>query len=383
MQHWYYLLVPNTESKTISLFEHYREIQDSNIIVCWQLEHRKYSIFQDLVDFSNFFQTIKSNETCFYEVIRDGGQKIYFDIDSTTKILPLKDCTKVVNVITTELANLLLEYSNKFLIQVFESHSSEKISFHIVVDKVCVPNVKHNRIFYNKLMERLEDISVEELPHLYVPSLFDASMYKRIQQYRTVLSTKYQQTRFKMPCYELYVDHNLKFGHEPPGKNNKSMILNMMRSGFVSVLAGCDYIFLPEAEVVHREFATQEGTIEITKDYISQALDLYMQKSPEDGGRLPFRVSGEYADDNKHCIVTLERLRPSWCQSCKRKHSTENPYLLFWSDEIHVSFDCRRNEHGERLFLGTLNQNKPMKPEFVSVVAHPMKNKLMDLFKSY
>lgn len=386
MQRWYYLLVPNTENKKESLFEKNPSIQETNLVICWQLEYRKYSVFQDLLEFSNFFQSIKKNkELCFYEVIQDKAQKIYFDIDSTPDILPLQDCPRVMNIITTEIASLLSEYSDKFLIQVFESHSLEKISFHIVVDKICVVNVKHNRVFFEKLMKRLEDITVNGLPHLYLPSLFDKSMYKRIQQYRTVLSTKFNQQRFKIPCYDLYMNQDFALGYEPIGKNQKSLILNMFRSGFVSVLAGCDYIFMPEAEKVSNKISSylDQGSIELNPEFITRALNLYMELNSNDK-TLPFRVIGEYPDDNKHCIVSLERLRPSWCNLCKRTHSSENPYLLFWSDEIHVSFDCRRHENGERLYLGCLNPLKIEKIELISEEKeHPMQNRLMGLFKNF
>jgi len=74
-------------------------------------------------------------------------------------------------------------------------------------------------------------------------------------------------------------------------------------------------------------------------------------------GNFPFIVR-----DVKGSIISLKRLKPSFCKICERVHEHENPYLLVIDDNVY--FYCRRNTD-KNLPLGKININLGGVDEFL------------------
>lgn len=342
---WYYHLVPQQE-KTQPYLLRNEIITSKNLLVCQQTElGRRYAVFTDFIDFSEYAS--QQNDKNFFEVIRDQPQKPYFDIDLLEAVISRKKAKKYVNMAVDELFKLLTEMTTaKFCIQVFSSHSdtdaeNKKISYHIVVDGVFLGGYKQNQLFFKLLMERLP---------LYVANIFDSSLYKSKQQFRTLFSEKLNSKRPKVPVFDMCLNYNGDKGIPDESISDKQFKIFLFRKSLVTVVSGCEFISLPEPP--RKEYQRQDGEINVTEDNISRALEIFTEKTSYSA---PFSFLNIVHNDNMTLLVCLKRKRSSMCPICDREHEHENPYLFFWGTELHVAWDCRRSEDGSNYYLGALN----------------------------
>lgn len=360
MSVWYNFLVPNPEKKPALLDRN--KINEKNIVICWQKKFRKYAIFDSYISLVNFLEKTKTSQHCFYEVIFDKTQKIYFDIDSETEIISQEDSKIEIKIIVEYLGELLSKKVKDYQIQVYSSNSDLKISYHIVVDKVYVSGVKDNSNFFNEFMEFLPS-------SLILKQYFDSSMYKRTQQYRLLGSTKYNKNRYKVAEFDLF-RNPLGWGYDlSKYGNDRARYFNILKTSLVSLVT--------TGEMIYFDYSTQiiekprsEGSITIEDSHIEEAIKRYKKVT----GSFPFQVKEIIPDEYKNCLVSLQRLTPSFCSICNRTHQSENPYFIFWGDELNISFDCRRNQEGNRLHLGKIIepvQEVKRKDNFVNKIVFP------------
>ena len=115
---WFYYFNKKDQK---SLLNSYLHISDENLLICQELENRRYTVFKNYGSFCKFFQKIPIEERCFYEMIKQGAsRKPYFDIDLDNEFQ--FDIKKMVDVIK----DLLGE---KLKILVFTSHVEDKKSY--------------------------------------------------------------------------------------------------------------------------------------------------------------------------------------------------------------------------------------------------------------
>ena len=100
------------------------KIEKDNLLVCQQLQYRRYGLFENFAQFSRFFQECPDHEKCFYEMMRqEGGRKPYFDIDLDDMELDYKSMMKEIKKIILD----MLGKDIRFL--VFDSSTAEKKKF--------------------------------------------------------------------------------------------------------------------------------------------------------------------------------------------------------------------------------------------------------------
>lgn len=338
---WYSHLVPTEENKGKCLFL-YEIITEKNIIICQQTEKsRRYAVFNNFIDFYHFSKNEEDN--CFYEVIRNQPQKPYFDIDLKEEDISLEDACSLMERAILTLHDFCCKITeHDFCISVFSSHGESKISFHIIIDKIYVSGTKQNLCFFKKFMEECDQ---------EVKDIFDPKIYNNNRQFRTLFSRKFGSTRCKMPEFEMYLNRDGTRGWDND-YSSQQFPLFLLRNSLITVVNECEFVYFMEEEKIGRT-SFEEGYLEVKDDDISRALELFKEKS---GQSAPFTFSKIVSNENMNTIVSLLRKAPSKCPICERIHETENPYLLFWSEQLHVSFDCRRSD-GDRYYIGCLNES--------------------------
>lgn len=341
---WYSNLVPNLSNENYLL--RYEIIQPNNIVVCRQTEKgRNYAVFSDFIDFYKFLFSVDEDERCFYEVIRNRSQKPYFDIDLKTQDISVEKTLKYVKKAILIFSDYIKTLTDKpYCIQLFSSHNAEKISFHIVIDGIYLGSSLQGKLFFETCMKSLPD---------HISCIFDDKIYNANRQFRTLFSKKFGSNRVKVPELELYHNHLGTTSMIYEGLNDKQMLLFLFKSSLITETTQSEFIALPEPIKPKREFSSNpnQEPIEVTEINVEKALELYVEKTGENPH---FKFSNIISDDQTSVVVSLRKTRPYHCPVCDRIHQSENPYLIFWASELHVSFDCRRSE-GERFYLGCLN----------------------------
>lgn len=118
------------------------KLEKDNLLVCQQLKYRRYTVFKNFAEFSQFFRECPDREKCFYEMMRqEDGRKPYFDIDLDDMQLDYKSMIKEIQKIIFT----MLGKDIRFL--VFDSSTADKKSFHIVIDKVYLQTYKELEVF--------------------------------------------------------------------------------------------------------------------------------------------------------------------------------------------------------------------------------------------
>ena len=289
---WYPLLHEGVLAK--------ESVDAKGIVVCHQLEHRTFAYYRDPVEFYNEMKRYPLEERCFYEVVMgDRFQKPYFDID--------------VDAVDPGMERSLLETLTKAVLQdtrirpedvlIFTSNGDDKSSYHVVINRWVVPNSYSNKVYCGRIIDRLRD-------HPGVRWI-DRLVYKNVQQFRALGSTKYMKDRYKRPLGEEYDYTPDRF---------------LFYRSLVSNSAGCRLF----------ESCEKPKPVYDTIQFTQRAYDQLKQ--------MPEIIDGTFSiDAMKDGLVTLIRNNPSYCRSCDRIHENENPFVTLANGDT-ILFHCRRGK---------------------------------------
>lgn len=313
VRRWYPRLTSDHE---FGLLRFYPVLPQDSLLICKQgEEYRSFSLFEPLYLFAReILQQSVSNRT-FYEVILgDRYQKPYFDID-IDMLLPDEDIVKLLSSIKKSLFDQDKRISEKDVV-VFSSHGTNKMSFHIVVDHWCFPDVDANRFFCNKVIDGISSA-------LPTKKYIDSAVYKSIQQFRTFGSTKYGQDRFK------------KLFHGHSSELCRSEFIRILFSSLITNIVSCRVLGY---EVMPKKLWDPSSFPDLTIE------------ETEIINKLPFIQDQTFTIiDIKNRLVTLKRNLASYCEICKRQHENENPFLTLSPCGRFIYFDCRRSK--EKLII--------------------------------
>lgn len=320
---WYYYFNKKGED---SLMNHCKKLDLENILVCQELESRKYAKFKNFATFSKFFHSTPEHQRCFYEMIRSEiPRKPYFDID-----LPEEKDFDI-----NKLKDILIELlGDKTKILVFTSHTETKKSYHLVIDNLAFSDHKQLQNFYEKTVEKLDESDRE-----YV----DGSVYKSVQQFRMVGSQKYLKSNTKILAPDLSHNYTLpkNLVSNPIGIFNYNLAISLIsNTSYCSFIQGYDF---KKEENSNIGIGTScEGDVE---DILRIFYSLY---SPDD-----FKFS-ECKERNGNLLIILRRLNPTFCKKCERIHEHENPFLITIGEFRSIYFYCRRKDKSDSEYLGSL-----------------------------
>jgi len=247
--------------------------------------------------------------SCLYEVIRGCRRhKMYFDIDARGEMF--EESVNVVKSLKMVIQSLIPEAE----IGVFTSSSSEKSSFHIIIDGYHVDNNAESLAVYRTVMDKLSYSGEVKVDRLYSSN----------QQLRILGWSKPGKGRFKVLDPEL-----------SSGSFLKMQSIQLLQASLVSIVGGSSRkIFLETATTTPK---TQEvpsyGTL-LSLTEIS-SLKTALKKM-----RLPFKVIGPA--DGAPSIINLKRKSPAYCILCERTHNHENAFVAVGRDGV-LRFFCRRD----------------------------------------
>ena len=320
---WYYYF--NKEGED-NLMKHCKNLDEENLLICQQLETRKYAKFKNFAEFSKYFHKTPPLERCFYEMIRsENSRKPYFDIDlQISETFDIDNLKKII-------LNLL---GDKTKILVFTSHTTRKKSYHLVVDGLCFPDYRELKNFYDKVLESIPESEKKFL---------DESVYKSVQQFRIIGSHKYGKQNTKILDLSLSLNYFI-----PKRLEEKEIgIFNFNLSS--SLITNTNYCSLIPGYKVEIKEEKNIGIGTSCEGDLEDVLRIFFANySPDD-----FKFS-QCKERNGNLLIVLRRLNPTYCKSCKRVHESENPFLVTMGEFRNIYFYCRRKEKSESEFLGSL-----------------------------
>lgn len=282
-----------------------------------------FASFNSREEFFNYMYFKNEQDRNYFEVFTEfQPRKIYFDIDiPKDKILThlnidiyiltmiekiYEACCKIIGVYSQKLDR------EKFLI--FSSSNNFKKSFHIVIDGFYIESNNHCKEIFNQIFTIIDP---------EYSKYIDNCVYKSLQQFRLLYSQK--------PCSEpenrrpkIVYDENISNKYTKLEMFHKSCVTNIDNCIKLNVM----YIEKPKKIYIQREVT---GILQFITDL---KYDLYDQY--------------EFKDFKGENIVTLQRIAPGICPTCKRFHEHENGYLLINQNGI-VLFNCRRSNLNTRV----------------------------------
>jgi hypothetical protein len=318
-----------------SLFSR-KEINRIAIPVCSDAKgFNEYAVFRNALMLYEYCLTLTDEKRCLYEVIRSNlYQKFYMDIDIDLNA----ECKDVYHdrnqkiSIAEQLPNLIRDSIIKARpeiqrsdIMIFNSHSNEKRSFHIIVDRWCVTNSNNNRKFFNLI-----------IPYIPLPwrQYIDFSMYKSLQNFRIYMSTKFGKNRPKI----LDMEHS---SWEPednytPQECNRQVFL----ASLITKTDNCVLLPFDEDEQI-KEY----NTIDLLETEVPKLMKIIKQ--------MPYARCFTVSQRQNNLVI-MRRLLPNFCSVCEKEHSSENPFITV-SYNGEVRFDCRRHPDKKTTIIGNIN----------------------------
>lgn len=293
-------------------------ITEENLMICQQLRYRTYTLFKNFNQFTKYFFDQLDEERCFYEMMREqDGRKPYFDIDIDDVFF---DSDSMIQEIKNTIIDML---GKKIKILIFDSSTETKLSFHIIVDDVCLQSYKELLTFYDKVEEKLSEENKKYM---------DRCVYKSVQQFRITGSHKFMKTNIK----KLREDLSYRFSIPKRIKTEIGKFNYLLAASLVTNVSSCRILcgFQPvvKEESINFSGSADEGDIE-------DVMKMFYKKYSY--GDFLFQ---ECKEKNGNLLIVLRRLNPTYCEICKRVHESENPFITVTGDFRNVVFYCRRTD---------------------------------------
>jgi len=165
---------------------------------------KRYYVFPSLEEFLIYQEGPHRHH--YYEVISNGPQRIYFDID-----IPISEITYLCNlylgtgdcdvgVISDEFIDIFVNFLRKeypdVKINIYTSHIANKYSYHIVLINQIVKSNLENKKVATELVRKFQN----QNPGFYdeMAKFVDLSLYKTNQLFRLLGSTKIESNNLKV-----------------------------------------------------------------------------------------------------------------------------------------------------------------------------------------
>jgi len=339
MCNWHYSLYREPKEDRILRFD-YDYKDDYNIIVCRQdSTTRRFTMFRSPVEFKKFESSVADDEKCFFEVIMGKRpRKPYFDIDVSLEEYPDMKESKMnylIDILIENIKDLLVDYNPKIL--VFTSHRPDKLSYHIVVDKVFLETNEDSKLFAEKVLP------------MEMKEFADSKVYNSAQQLRIVNSTKYGKNNKKVIKYALsenfYIPKDIKL-------SNFKKEMYILYASLVTFTSECT---LYRIEGRKKRKPMRKGNA--SELDIDKAMECLHKRYTN----FEFKQAREL---NGNILIELVSNGPYHCNIHNRIHENENAYITIKGMMKNVWFDCRRIEEDE----------KKLAPEFIGHLFSPKRN---------
>ncbi|ORX96702.1 hypothetical protein K493DRAFT_300791 [Basidiobolus meristosporus CBS 931.73] len=252
---------------------------DNRGIVIQHSGNRMYSRFDNLNAFQHWYLNLKPTQRLFAKIIGSGPQKFRLDLDgdiSDPHIL-IQDVQNFFHIMGHGTPQILF----------YNISSSEKISYHLIVSSHYFSDNISCKIFTNSLIQYSQN-SPWTL-------CVDTGVCKSVQGFRLEGSTKWQQKRWK------YL-----FGTQQI--NPKSFPDSLLGNINTQTMR---HISIPQSQL-HQYFISHPP------------LPKPSSNTPPSSIPAGFKVR-QILDSG---LVTLNRIKPTYCGLCERIHEHENAYMI-------------------------------------------------------
>lgn len=246
---------------------------------------KQYYHFNNAIEMLSWYLSIPDDMRFHNEVIFDTTQKMRLDIDSK-ELLPLDQWNKILK--TCHL--LMKKYTKDGNLAVFDMSDDTKKSCHMICTNRAFESNEACKELCMKIRSEMEDLAK------YV----DTSVYNKIQHFRMYGSRKPNTQRYKI----------------------------------------CTFSDEPNFTIMHTLLGFTEG-LEIIK------VDIPDKPTSDAIVNSPIEVISKWChirhvDGNR---IDLTRTKPSYCETCKRIHESENPFLVIGYK--YAFLHCRRSIEGK------------------------------------
>lgn len=295
---------------------------------------KMFAYFSTYFEFYQYQQKFPRQEQCFYEVILgNSSQKPRFDIDiDDNSNIEDQIINCVIDGINQVFNSLNIPLNPQRDILLYNSHGASKKSFHIVIDNYCHVNYLEAKAFYQRV--------ISYIPISYLKYI-DKSVYNNVQNFRIIGSQKYGSNRPKqfMDQWKWY-DQTITY--QPADTMTP---YTHLRCSLISFTETC--ILLPiicDLKIISSPIPKDITLEQSDIDHIISLLLLShnhidtpenYQQSLDD--KLGLKIS-QVSNNN---LITLKRLRPTFCIICNRIHDNENPYIYIQNNGD-IYYNCRR-----------------------------------------
>lgn len=265
--------------------------------------------------FEELYHTVNNQPVqCFYEVLSENKKrKMYFDIDIEDKTkLNIDEFIKHVSeVILQILPDCLM------LITLSENDIVKKCGIHIIIVNYYADNVYKAKRFYYTVYN---NINQEYRCH------FDDKVYKSVQQFRLLFSSKMNENRPK------------KYKEMIPKLNVSITKKELLKMSMLSIIENACPI--PDDTLYYIEKVEYNDDVMETIDS-TEALKVLKKAT-----KLMDLSSFSYKNV-KGIFIILKRIKPSRCVNCNRIHENENAFLYLKNNDIF--FGCRRSSKNKNI----------------------------------
>lgn len=288
--------------------------------VIYDMSRFSYILFDDLVEFIQFYETIPNKTYC--EVIWGSvPQRLKLDIDAKQPTITEEDLVSVVRD-CAELAAYRLWPDINAPVHVCLSSNSDKISFHVIIDAFVSNNLQ---------CAAFTDMVIKIMPAQYAQYV-DISVNKSTQNFRLTGSHKPGSTRVKLL---------------PTGVSLEQTLI-------------CCYTqqkpkMLPDV-VVGRPKELAPAPIADQDELVRETLERFAGLDPSSMFLAAIRPAGFYAQLN------FKRLAPSHCQICSRVHDHDNTFKLLIGEPVNgkvAIFQGCRHKKGTLVHVGEIDTGLP------------------------
>lgn len=355
----YYYLVANERRPNESLIENDHQWRQK-FIFTWK--KTPFIAVNNPIDFYNIFNETKPDQRNYYEIIREGWQKLHFDLDlkhknMDTPTLKYAELTKdyliksIVEYFSTNVKEL---FSIQNDIMLFTSHGQDRYSYHIIVDSFAFPSPNHCKEVTKKVIATLP---------AEMRKFVDFSVNKRNQQFRMWRNCKENEKsrRFKdLSVTWNYFDQPIQW---QPRIGNDTRWLNPQYHDYLiferTLVGYFSYSpFLVDFELPKLTFISEvcEENLEIDTRAVNSLIPAGWRLT---SAHSPYFNVKSISDDTP-------------CLLCDRVHEHENQYIYVSPGKQNVFFKCHRATDEARpkqsIHLGVLN------PEYVLTEEDRLRN---------
>lgn len=326
-----------------------KENNDNYIMLSYNLR-----LAEKFKNFDEMFHVVDVSETkCFYEILSENmKRKMYFDIDINDK--NELDIDKFIYEVCDIILDILPD--SYMLVTKSENNETTKCGIHIIIINYYVENVYNAKRFYDNIYSNLNE---------EYKKYFDDKVYKSVQQFRLLFSSKINENRPKR-YFKLIPTLNVKV--------DRKMLMNLSMIQVIDNFIELEIKKIPENKFFYIESDKKSEPInyndsdiieQITDEKVSKILNLVKNK---------IDINSFTYSSTKGIFIILKRIRASMCKNCNRIHENENAFLYEKNGNIY--FGCRRNDKNY-IVCAFLENDKKQDSKINKI---ELKNKLLDYF---